>query len=160
MVKIAFQIKANLENLTNLKPEGKDFRWYIKVKCQSCGEVSPDFLYLTEDEESELKGNRSYANLVAKCKLCKRENSINILPETIHAYTSDHSESFHTIACFDCRGFIPVEFEFLGGWCAEGVETGTKFEVDLKEKEWADYDEKGRCSVGVYELEHRFEKVH
>lgn len=29
--KIALQIKANLENVTNLLPEGEDFRWYLKV---------------------------------------------------------------------------------------------------------------------------------
>jgi hypothetical protein len=28
---MALQIKANLENLTGLKPEGVDFRWYLKV---------------------------------------------------------------------------------------------------------------------------------
>lgn len=27
------------------------------------------------------------------------------------------------------------------------------------DKEWADYDEKGKCSVGIYELEHKFVKV-
>jgi hypothetical protein len=26
-------------------------------------------------------------------------------------------------------------------------------------KEWADYDEKGKCSVGIYEFSHRFEKA-
>jgi hypothetical protein len=26
------QLKANLENLTKLKPDGEDFRWYLKVR--------------------------------------------------------------------------------------------------------------------------------
>lgn len=38
---------------------------------------------------------------------------IDILPETLKAYTSDDSDSFKTIAVFDCRGYMPVEFEFL-----------------------------------------------
>lgn len=29
--KIALQIKANLENVTELQPDGEDFRWYLKV---------------------------------------------------------------------------------------------------------------------------------
>ena len=29
--RIALQFKADLENLTNVKPEGEDFRWYLKV---------------------------------------------------------------------------------------------------------------------------------
>jgi hypothetical protein len=33
-----------------------------------------------------------------------------------------------------------------------------QFEVDLKEKEWSDYDEKARCSVGIDELEFKFVK--
>ncbi|CAF0713683.1 unnamed protein product [Brachionus calyciflorus] len=156
---MGLQIKCNLENLTNLHPEPEDFRWYLKLKCQSCGEVSPNFQYLTQEESSELKGNRSYANLVSKCKLCHRENSINILPETLKSYNADDSENFKTIIVFDCRGYLPVEFEFLGGWLAQGEESGTKFEVDLKEKEWADYDEKSKSSVGIYELEHQFVKV-
>lgn len=159
MVKIGLQIKANLENLTKLRPEGNDFRWYFKLKCQSCGEVSPSFQYLTQEESSELKGTRSSANLVSKCKLCHRENSLSILPETIKSYDSDDSESFKTIAAFDCRGYMPVEFDFTGGWIAEGDESGTKFEVDLKEKEWAEYDEKSKLSVGIYELEHKFVKL-
>ena len=30
--KIGLQIKATLENVTELEPEGEDFRWYLKVK--------------------------------------------------------------------------------------------------------------------------------
>lgn len=29
--KIALQLKATLENVTNLRPVGEDFRWYLKV---------------------------------------------------------------------------------------------------------------------------------
>lgn len=81
------------------------------------------------------------------------------MPETLKSYNSEDSESFKTIVAFDCRGYMPVEFEFLGGWLAQGEESGTKFEVDLKEKEWADYDESAKVSVGIYELEHQFVKV-
>ena len=29
--KIALQFKAQLDNITGLRPEGEDFRWYLKV---------------------------------------------------------------------------------------------------------------------------------
>ena len=63
----------------------------------------------------------------------------DILPETITSYNIEDTEKFKTIVVFDCRGYIPVEHEFTGGWIAcganeDGEETGTKFEVDLKEK--------------------------
>lgn len=39
----------------------------------------------------------------------------------------------------------------------EGLESGTCFsDIDLTEKEWADYDEKAKTTVGIYELEHEF----
>ena len=42
----------------------------------------------------------------------------------------------------------------------EGQETGTVFEdVDLSEKEWADYDEKSDQSVCISELQFSFVKV-
>lgn len=31
MQKIGLQLKATLENITNLRPVGEDFRWYLKV---------------------------------------------------------------------------------------------------------------------------------
>jgi len=33
--KLALEIKAQLSNVTDLKPEGSDFRWYIKVNLYS-----------------------------------------------------------------------------------------------------------------------------
>ena len=38
MVKIGLQLKAFLENVTGLIPEGEDFRWYLKLKCANCGD--------------------------------------------------------------------------------------------------------------------------
>ena len=55
MVKIGLQIKAQLENATNLSAAGEDFRWYFKTKCASCGEVSAEFQYVTQVESAPLK---------------------------------------------------------------------------------------------------------
>ena len=35
--KIALQLKATLENVTNLRPVGEDFRWYLKVRLEGRG---------------------------------------------------------------------------------------------------------------------------
>ena len=44
--KIGLQLKAQLENLTKLKPDGEDFRWYLKVAkifgFQLCGKTMID----------------------------------------------------------------------------------------------------------------------
>ena len=55
MVKIGLQIKAQLENVTNLLAAGEDFRWFMKTKCASCGEVSSEFQYVTQVESAPLK---------------------------------------------------------------------------------------------------------
>ena len=55
MVKIGLQIQAQLENVTNLLATGEDFRWYLKTRCASCGEVSAEFQYVTLIESAPLK---------------------------------------------------------------------------------------------------------
>lgn len=35
--KVALQLKATLENVTNLRPVGEDFRWYLKVRLEVRG---------------------------------------------------------------------------------------------------------------------------
>lgn len=38
-------------------------------------------------------------------------------------------------------------------------ESGRKFDVDLSDKEWVEYDDKINQSVGIYEFESKFIKV-
>ncbi|XP_077981358.1 CXXC motif containing zinc binding protein-like [Glandiceps talaboti] len=159
MVKIGLQIKANLENVTNLRPEGEDFRWYLKLKCLNCGEEPDHFQYLTLLESAPLKGGRGSASLVAKCRLCSRENSIDIIKETIGSYNADDNLRFKTMVTFDCRGMEPTDFSPRTGFSCQGANSNAFFEVDLKEKEWVDYDEKAKESIGIYEVESKFIKV-
>ncbi|XP_044076792.1 CXXC motif containing zinc binding protein isoform X2 [Siniperca chuatsi] len=133
MVKFGLQFKATLENVTNVRPLGDDFRWFLKLKCGNCGEVPDKWQYVTLVESVPLKGGRGSASMVQKCKLCARENSIDILGETITPYNA--------------------------GFAAQGAESGTQFpEINLQEKDWTDYDEKVRESVGIYEVTHQFIK--
>ncbi|BAD45177.1 unknown protein [Oryza sativa Japonica Group] len=59
---------------------------------------------------------------------------------------------------FDCRGCEPIDFAFGNGWKAESLE-GTSFDIDCSEGEFADYDEKGECPVGVGKLRSEFRVV-
>uniref|UniRef100_F6SMN5 CXXC motif containing zinc binding protein n=1 Tax=Xenopus tropicalis TaxID=8364 RepID=F6SMN5_XENTR len=157
--KFALQFKASLENLTRLRPHGEDFRWFLKLKCGNCGEVTDKWQYITLMDSVPLKGGRGSASMVQRCKLCSRENSIDILAASLHPYNAEDSETFKTIVEFECRGLEPVDFQPQAGFAAEGAETGTPFsEINLQEKDWTDYDEKAKESVGIYEVEHRFTK--
>jgi len=74
-----------------------------------------------------------------------------------------------TIVVFDCRGLEPVDFSPRMGWKVsgwkededgEGSESGTVFEdVDLTDKEWADYDDKSDESTMISEIEVSFVTV-
>lgn len=160
MVKIALQIKAVLENITKLQPDGDDFRWYVKVKCANCGEVTDRFVYLCLEETTSMKGSRGSANLVIKCQLCSRDNSMDIIRDSIGSYNIENDNKFVTMVVFDCRGIEPVDFQPTVGFIAESSESGMKFkDVSFAEGDWTDYDENASVSVGVYELEHKFIKA-
>ncbi|XP_064575463.1 CXXC motif containing zinc binding protein isoform X3 [Zonotrichia leucophrys gambelii] len=111
MGRIGLQLRATLENITRLRAEGEDFRWYLKLKCGNCGEVSEKWQYLRLMDSAPLKGGRGSATMVQKCKLCSRENSIDILSQTIKPYNAEDSEKFKTIVEFECRGLEPVDFQ-------------------------------------------------
>uniref|UniRef100_A0A3Q3F2N4 CXXC motif containing zinc binding protein n=1 Tax=Labrus bergylta TaxID=56723 RepID=A0A3Q3F2N4_9LABR len=151
--KYGLQFKATLENVTNVRPVGDDFRWFLKLKCGNCGEVPDKWQYITLADSVPLKGGRGSASMVLKCKLCARENSIGT---SCHA---EDSERFKTMVQFECRGLEPVDFQPQAGFAAQGAESGTPFpEVNLQEKDWTDYDEKVSESVGIYEVTHKFIK--
>uniref|UniRef100_A0A672T4N4 CXXC motif containing zinc binding protein n=1 Tax=Sinocyclocheilus grahami TaxID=75366 RepID=A0A672T4N4_SINGR len=81
------------------------------LKCGNCGEVSDRWQYITLMDSMPLKGGRGSASMVQKCKLCSRENSIDILRDTITPYNAEDSERFKTIVQFECRGPEPVDFQ-------------------------------------------------
>lgn len=158
-MKIELQITAQLENVTSLKAGGEDFRWYLKLSCVQCGTETPEFVYMDLLNSHHLKGGRGSASLVIKCKLCGRENSIDIIKESLCAYCADDMPLFKTIVAFDCRGVQPTDFEPRIGWIARCSESSTQFEdIDLSEREWVDYDENAQQAVGIYEIRHQFVK--
>ncbi|MFH4983575.1 hypothetical protein AB6A40_010284 [Gnathostoma spinigerum] len=113
--------------------------------------------YVVADESLDLPGSRGTANYIQKCKLCGRMNSLNIVKESFKPYLIEKNEEYQPIIQFDCRGVEPVEFEPMKDWCAEGVESNTMFDnIDLTEKEWADYDEKVNDVTMISEIESRF----
>uniref|UniRef100_A0A803T1D7 CXXC motif containing zinc binding protein n=1 Tax=Anolis carolinensis TaxID=28377 RepID=A0A803T1D7_ANOCA len=136
-----------------------NFGVFFQLKCGNCGEVSEKWQYLRLMDSHPLKGGRGSATMVQKCKLCSRENSIDILSHTMKPYNAEDNETFKTIVEFECRGLEPVDFQPQAGFAANGAESGTSFsDINLLEKDWNEYDEKIKESVGIYEVTHRFVK--
>ena len=67
---------------------------------------------------AKCQGGRGEANLVSKCKLCSRENSIDIIADSVASYDADNSDSWKTVVVMDCRGMEPVEFSPRNGYVA------------------------------------------
>ncbi|XP_002129898.2 CXXC motif containing zinc binding protein-like [Ciona intestinalis] len=160
MVKIGLEISAILENVAQISTIGDEFRWYVKLKCTSCGEVSSAWQYLSLDESTETKGGRGSASMVQKCRMCGRENHIDIIKEHLSSYTAESDGTFSKIAGFECRGMEPVEFDFRSGWVVSSACSKATFnDADFSENEWYEYDESANQSVGVTELKYRFVKM-
>jgi len=146
--------------VTELRAVGEDFRWYLKLRCTQCNEETPEFVYLSLLESQPLKGGRGSASLVLKCKLCSRDHSIDILPDSLQPYSAEDVPLHKTIVVFDCRGVEPSAFEPRMGWQAKSADSDTVFSnIDLTSLDWADYDEKCQLSVGIYELVSKFVRV-
>ncbi|XP_018576373.1 UPF0587 protein CG4646 [Anoplophora glabripennis] len=160
MGKISLQIRTTLEAIEELYTNHPDYTFLLKLKCTSCGEVSDKWHDVIESQTYPGKTGKSENNYIAKCKLCGRENCLDIVQGSNGKYTSDDQGSFKTIVTFDCRGIEPVEFSPSEGWIAKAEESGKVFDnINLTEKEWVEYDEKSQQSVGVYEFESMFISV-
>lgn len=79
MVKIALQIRATLEHIEALTTNHPDYTFLLKIKCLNCGEVSDKWHDITESQTFPTKMGKSETHFLAKCKLCGRENSLDII---------------------------------------------------------------------------------
>ncbi|KAJ3194849.1 hypothetical protein HK101_001740, partial [Irineochytrium annulatum] len=70
MPKFVLSVKADLENVTNLRPKDEDYDWSFKIKCSKCNEVDDGFVVFNAVEEEEIPNSRGTANLIMKCKFC------------------------------------------------------------------------------------------
>ncbi|ORY98001.1 DUF866-domain-containing protein [Syncephalastrum racemosum] len=158
MVKLGLYLKAELENVTDLRPTD-DYEWHFKIQCGSCRETDENWISFNPHETVDIPGSRGSANLVMRCKFCKRESSAQFEPGVkIGSYSAEQNGKAQKLAVFDCRGLELVGFSPRDTWTAKGVESDTPFtEIDLSE-DWADYDEKSGEPVGISNVEAEFRK--
>ncbi|KAL5288092.1 C1orf123 family protein [Megaselia abdita] len=87
MVRIGLQISAVLENVETLKTCYPDYPFFVKIKCTNCGELDEKFHDIIESEKN---GQTSRVpdgfNFYMKCKMCSRENSIDIVEKSNGSY--------------------------------------------------------------------------
>lgn len=85
---------------------------------------------------------------------------MTILEDSVKPFLAKDQGTFKTIVVFDCRGIELKDFSAREGWIAKAINDGKEFtDVDLSEGEWADYCDKIKEPVGIYEIVHRFERM-
>eukprot|EP00898_Chlorokybus_atmophyticus_P001094 jgi/Chlat1/1986/Chrsp158S02314 len=150
---LLLEVKCELENLASLKPK-PDTPWVFSIKCGSCQERSDKESHMVQGETYDIPNSRGEANLVQKCKFCGRFGTINFVEEKGKTRASGEYAPFLLL---ECRGVEPVTWHPRDGYTAESAASATRFDdVDLSDGEFVDYDEKGKASVGVYNIQHRF----
>ncbi|KAH8372837.1 hypothetical protein KR009_006111 [Drosophila setifemur] len=161
MVRVGLQISATLDNIDRLETSHPDYAFFLKLVCSNCGEQSEKWHDITESERVQLDSRHiAGSNFFMKCKMCGRENSIDIVEKSNAAYMTDDSGQFKTIVIFDCRGVEPVEFSPRSGWTVAAAENGQVFEdVDLSDDDWVEYDQKNHKSISIYEFASKFVKL-
>eukprot|EP00806_Schmidingerella_arcuata_P003851 Macronucleus_4492.p1 GENE.Macronucleus_4492~~Macronucleus_4492.p1 ORF type:complete len:168 (+),score=33.81 Macronucleus_4492:1-504(+) len=162
MGRLSLQIRATLENLAGIKIT-PDSDWNFKVKCTNCQELSDNVIYFNLVEKVEIQGSRGTASFIYKCKNCGRSGNIDYVENSLGKYMAEHSEQWLTIATFECRGLEPAEFFPGTSFSALSSASDTMFgaeggrdPIDLSDGDWADYDEDGEESVGIYEFSSQF----
>ncbi|KAI9582918.1 UPF0587 protein CG4646 [Glossina fuscipes] len=163
MVRVALQICATLENVGELKTNHPDYAFFLKLTCTNCGETTDKWHDITESEKTQQQDssrNPEGFNFCMKCKMCGRENTIDVVEKSNDVYTEKDAGKFKTIVVFDCRGAEPIEFSPRTGWIVQSADNGQAFEdVDLSEDDWVEYDQKNQTPVGIYEFGAKFIKL-
>jgi len=169
MVKYKLEVCGEAENIKELFPDPDPAtRWYIRLKCTSCGEVqgqtqTDHWVYLNQEEFSTQNGQK--ANFVNKCKTCKREMTISIVPKTLGScvFEEEKPNDYQAVVQFEARGAELLEYDFRAGWNAKALNSRQEFtglEFSPPDCDWVDYDSTANEPVGLFQLKSRFVKTH
>ena len=157
MVKLDLQVRARLENLSEISLQPDD-DWFFKTKCANCHEEHPNNIHFKLVDLLELPGSKGLATYIQKCKFCERTGNIEYQKDTWRPYTSE-AEEWQTIATFDCRGVEFAEFYQGNQWCAQASKSDSQWgsrlgrdPIEFDGSDWAGYDEEADDSVGIYEF--------
>jgi hypothetical protein len=69
--------------------------------------------------QEEVSGGRGTANVVGKCKGCRKDYSVSVLNDKLATYDVQDSGKFKTIVAFECRGVELAAYKPSGNWQCE-----------------------------------------
>ncbi|KAL7748380.1 hypothetical protein RI367_006342 [Sorochytrium milnesiophthora] len=157
MVKLAVLLRAQGDNVQAIHVP-KDLEWHFVVQCSACRETNDGEVTVNMQEEFDISGSRGRANLVMKCKFCKREFSASFEPASLKDYTE--VGDFQRIALVECRGVDIVDCKLRDGYRVSSSASSQVWDdVDLSEGEWCEYDDNGGVPVALSSFEVKIEKA-
>ncbi|OQR90802.1 hypothetical protein ACHHYP_05237 [Achlya hypogyna] len=158
MVLFVLYVKADLENIESIEAPPLH-RWCLDIK-EPTSDERREGVWVSDEEELEVTGSRGTAHFLMKWPGAKKESQLTVvrdIKKLTRAITANDSGEYVPIVGFECRGLEPYNWSAEGGYKVVSAGGSTVFEdVNLSE-DWADYDEEGDQSVGIYSLEHKFE---
>eukprot|EP00906_Rhabdomonas_costata_P026308 RCo037474 len=147
MVKLDVLLKADLENVTELRL-AENTRWYFTIS----HEGDEKEIYLVPLEKLEIPGSRGEACLVMGNRETKRAATVSFVRSA--PYNAEDSGKFKVIGVFECRNCELVSFLPRSGWsCRSAVSEKLFDDIDLSEKDWAEYDDQANESMTIYSVE-------
>ncbi|RKP19933.1 hypothetical protein ROZALSC1DRAFT_28526 [Rozella allomycis CSF55] len=146
-------LKADYENITTLRLH-KDTSLFLSCECQGCREISDSFMALNRNEQTSISGSRGTANLVFKCKSCKKECSVDL----VSSFDVTDDNKPQQFAKLECRGCKPSELSLRDGFEAISEAGNTFDDIDLTEGEWYGYDEDAKVPLGITNVEIKINK--
>ncbi|KAI9179306.1 hypothetical protein H9P43_005969 [Blastocladiella emersonii ATCC 22665] len=156
MVLLGLYMTAETENVDRVVPM-QEQDWALTVRCTSCNEVNPAIVTVSADETSDISGSRGEANLVMRCKFCKREGSINIVPKSM---TADNAlDDGKAIVHLECRGIDVESWHARNGWKVYAADSKTTWlDADLSD-DWFEVDEKTSNPVSISDVQTSVKRV-
>lgn len=163
MVVIALYLKLDLENVQKITIPS-DYQWCFDMKQSNSDELRKN-VFVSAADTYEIEGGigaGKEAHFVLTWPGSKKSSTLSIVNDSQKVIEAKDSGEWVSVIAFDCRGLEPVHWYPSDGvgWIVHSASSDSSFEnVILTEDDWADYDEKGEETIGLYSLEHKFEEI-
>lgn len=152
-------VKAELENVDALEAPPLH-RWCLDVK-EPTGDETRNGVFVSDEDVVEVAGGRGEAHFLLKWPGAKAPAQLSVVREhkklKLRPITGDDGNTFVPFAAFECRGLEPYAWHPESGYRVTSAGGSAVFDdVDLTD-DWADYDADGEQSVGVFQVEYKFQ---
>eukprot|EP01031_Cornospumella_fuschlensis_P030473 gene30473-36832_t len=157
------KIKAELENVRSLVPLSGNL-WKFDIQSPGAADVR-EGITVTVEDTYPLEGSRGEANFMIKWPYTNEQAYIKILSahrDVKTMYRAEDSGNYVTILALECRGLEPtkwhpsVDFSVVS---AHGKVYKAGDEVDLRDRDWAEYDAEHDENVQVFNLDYRIDQT-